>query len=240
MQHPNPMPKLRKQDWTADILTPTQVFAKLDAQVQGLKAVVVVSSKEELEELCTVITAHGDASVTAVAFEAWSWTKTGIEQAEPAKAVIQVLLGTATVTRDVRLHKLGKDCPAIKQVARKATGDQKPATTVVLRFAADARYLNADQWAALTTKPAASIRAWAAADAPSNVLSIKDMWGFRVLGDPTSPKAILSGLVRVQASKTQTWLALSGRDRWFIESPGERAKVSWVKRQKDETLQGLP
>ena len=63
----------------------------------------------------------------------------------------------------------------------------------------------------------------------------KDMWGFRVLGDPTSPKAILSGLVRVQASQTQTWLAVSGRDRWFIENPGERAKVSWVKRQKDET-----
>ena len=218
-------PKLRKQDWTAEILSPTQVYAKLDSGSTALKAVVPVFTREQLEELCTTTAVHNEIAITAVAFGPWGWAKQAIESAEPCKTIVQCLLGTATVSREVRLHRLGKDCPSIKQVVRKATGETKPTDTIVLRFVADARFVTESEFGSLRAKPAATIRSWAAAHAPAEVLTIKDMWGFKVLGDPTSPKATLSGLVRVATRKADVWLALSGRDKWFVENPAARGPV---------------
>ena len=227
-------PKLRKQDWSSDVLSPAQVYAKIGAGSANFKAVVPIFSSEQLEELATLSTAHADLALTAVSFNMFAWTKCAAESADPSTAVVQCFLGTATVSREVRLHRLGKDCPSINQVVRKATGVQKPTDTVVLRFVADARYLTDGQWDSLKAKPAASIRSWAAAHAPADVLSIKDMWGFKVSGGASASKAVLSGLVRVQARKADAWLTLSGRDKWFVENPAARAPISWVKRQKDE------
>ena len=157
------------------------------------------------------------------------------EAREPTKVMIQAMIGTATVSREARMHGLGKSpAPALKQAVRKASGVSQPATTVVLRFVADAKYLAEDEWKAINNKPAASIRAWAAAHAATHTLALKDMWSFRVVGDKDSPRAFLSGLARVQKDAASIFTALSGRDRWFVEQPGAKTPVSWIKRNQSE------
>ena len=241
---PKPAPaaalRLRPQDWDSEILSLAQLYAKLDAKTDAVKAVVLATTQEQLEELCTAVAAHANlrVAVMAVTFGDWKWTRHAAEQADHTSVNLQALMGTATVTRKARLHQLGaQNCPKLKQITRKATGVAKPATTEVLRFITDARFVSAQAWAELRTKPAHSIRAWAAAHIPTDVLAVKDMWGFKVAGDVESPRAVLSGLVRVQADKVPMLLALSGRDRWFVSKPGSKDAVSWIKRGTDELHQ---
>ena len=215
-------------------MSPAQVFAKLDAKATNLRAVVPIETREQLEELCTVIAVHADASITAVTFDCFEWTKSSVEALEPTKVMIQAMIGTATVSREARVRGLGKSpAPALKQTVRKASGVSQPATTVVLRFVADAKYLAEDAWRAINNKPAASIRAWAAAHAATHTLALKDMWSFRVVGDKDSPRAFLSALL-VYKRMLPHFHRLSGRDRWFVEQPEAKTPVSWIKRNQSE------
>ena len=127
------------------------------------------------------------------------------------------LVGSQVRCFDATLYWFGQGPgPGLKQTVKKATGERKPSSTVVLRFSAEARYITSGEWQELVTKPAAAIRKWVSAHAPAQAMAVQDMWNFKLTGGVGGGRQLLTGLVRVHSGAVPALLKLSGRDQWFV------------------------
>ena len=138
--------------------------------------------------------------------------------------------------------------PTVGALVKKPPGvlkDDKKATTVVLRFQLDKRYVSADTWKQCLAKAGEQARLWAHSSGPHMAQVCQDTFHFSVVGNN-----LIQGLMRVKiGDHADELIAKSGQMhnnmRWFVEPmswqqcklSSERPDVKWVEIADRESAQ---
>ena len=238
-----PVWQLRAADWDGEILSFDEIAQRLGSDEKPIKAVALISSECELEELKTLVESEAQpdrhVGVTAVLPS----TK-GVDVPKSAGEFTQVPGKTRgkLVPRMSHVFSIGVSCPKLKKQVRTVESAPSVAPTVVLRFSTEAKYHEDPRWRGIVDNAGGAAHKWIHANVPAAMQrQIRDIWSWQLQSSKGGGKALITSLMRVELSAAKTLLSLSGQGAWFIEplrwdQPDiPTCQVRWEKRLPDES-----